>query len=382
MKRTVFGICVLIASVAAGLLMRSYPMSLLLVIEDNVWKCSFWLLLGTIFILLWFGRLFRSFLGIIVKLFIGIKHWWGKVVAHKHNANLLKGVLNSLKGNFIIAEKYLKRLKFNSKTGNDFKFLLLGIIYRKEGKYQESLVALNRVEGLDSRLEKINLWLDNGEVLKAEQLILNLYDRYPHNSEVIKFLTDVWIKRENWEELSKFLPVLYRKKIFDCRYLNELEDNIYRNLLLKNVSIYRKFWRKIPRYLRRKSSLVCCYIDLLFKDNDYLESEDLLAKMLDCYVDKQLLNLYVNLQSNDLIKWLERAERWLKRDPKNLDLLIALGKMCLHCQFYAKANYYFTEAVSIYPTIDGYILLGEALIAEGKSDQALLIFKQLRQFIS
>ncbi len=380
MKKTFFAILTLVVAVMGGLLIYKYPISLLFVIENNVWKLSFWLLIGVIGFVLVILKCLKALLVSLLRGLKQMKAWWIKNRLRKRKIKFRKGILAALNVDFLVAERCLKRLKFNDPEEREFKNLVLSTVYRQLGQYDQGLTLLDRSVTLESKLAKINLWLSKKDFLRAEPFILSLYKQYTNHSAVIKVLANFWFQQKEWEKLRRLLPALYKKKVFDRSYLTQLEEQVYSNLLLKQVD-FQKFWKKLPRYLRNRPTLLAVYVELLFKQGNYADGEILLVKRLNQKIDESLLRLYLQIKTNDPIKWLEQAEKWLKNNPHNSCLLLVLGQICLKQRFYAKAHSYFLGAQTIQPTLEGYIALSEVLVAEGHPEQALLIFEQLKQLI-
>ena len=92
--------------------------------------------------------------------------------------------------------------------------------------------------------------------------------------------------------------------------------------------------------------------------------------------DETLLVLFGSIQSNDVSKQLETAERWSYVHQENAVLLAVLGKLAVKCGDTLKAESYLAKSIAAEPTVQAYQLLGDLLFAQGDKDNASTCYKQ------
>ena len=96
----------------------------------------------------------------------------------------------------------------------------------------------------------------------------------------------------------------------------------------------------------------------------------LLSDSLNAQWDSELVALYGECISNNVVAQIEQAEKWLMHHKQDAGLLLALGKLCFQQQLWGKAQSYLEASNSIAPSHAAYTALG--LLAErmGKTNEA------------
>jgi HemY protein len=104
--------------------------------------------------------------------------------------------------------------------------------------------------------------------------------------------------------------------------------------------------------------------------------EDELADTLSTHWDETLLTLFGSIQSRDISRQLETAERWFQVHQENAVLLAIMGKLAVKCGDTSKAESYLAKSIAAEPTVQAYQLLGDLLFAQGDKDNASACYKQ------
>jgi HemY protein len=100
-------------------------------------------------------------------------------------------------------------------------------------------------------------------------------------------------------------------------------------------------------------------------------AQQLLADSLNAQWDSELVALYGDCLSNNVVAQIEQAEKWLALHSQDAGLLLALGKLCLHQRLWGKAQSYLDASNSIAPSHAAYTALGQLAERLGKSEEAL-----------
>jgi len=103
--------------------------------------------------------------------------------------------------------------------------------------------------------------------------------------------------------------------------------------------------------------------------------ENELATALADHWDATLLVLYGSIRSENSLKQLAMAERWLELYPSDAVLLMVLGKLSGQCANPDKAQQYLSMSLKIEPTVQAYQLLGDLLFEQGDKDAASQNYK-------
>ena len=93
--------------------------------------------------------------------------------------------------------------------------------------------------------------------------------------------------------------------------------------------------------------------------------ENDLANTLMVVWDETLVVLFGSIQSTNVAKQLETAEKWSYVHPENAVLLGVMGKLAIKCGDTFKAESYLAKSIAAEPTVEAYQLLGDLLFAQG-----------------
>jgi HemY protein len=211
-------------------------------------------------------------------------------------------------------------------------------------------------------ITQARLQLAGNRVEQALATLLRLRKQSPRHSFVLKLLKTAYLRLEDWSELSKLLPELRKYNILVPAELDDLERQIWHNLLEKAASKCRKeqvsnpaaslnsltsLWDQLPSSMRRDERTIYNYTNLLADLGNEAQAEVLLRKVLRNHWSDELVNLYGRVQSQAPNEQLLLAEKWLKDRPNNSELLLALGRLSLRNELWEKAREYFETSLQL-----------------------------------
>ena len=105
------------------------------------------------------------------------------------------------------------------------------------------------------------------------------------------------------------------------------------------------------------------------------------AILIETFLQKQWSDSLVYqyggiLHGSDLLKRLATAEKWLKNREDNLWLLLTLGRLAHANKLWAKSEEYLRSSLDNGPRGETYQVLAEVLIADGKDELVVDVYKQ------
>ncbi|MBL8495005.1 MAG: heme biosynthesis protein HemY, partial [Rhodocyclaceae bacterium] len=98
--------------------------------------------------------------------------------------------------------------------------------------------------------------------------------------------------------------------------------------------------------------------------------QKLLERWLDGQWDSALAELYGECRGGDLLERIARAETWLKRQPRDARLLLALGRLCLQNELWGKAQSYLEASLSVESLRATHVELAQLHERLGRGDAA------------
>lgn len=230
-------------------------------------------------------------------------------------------------------------------------------------------------------LTQAELHLSGNEFDEALATLANLHSINPGHASVLKLLHQTYQTIGDWEAIRKLLPSLHTNKILMETEIKRLETEAFSELLKQsaetgNIETIQKRWADVPNYIRKISGISAIYFAAMINAGAGADIEDELALALSIDWDTTLLVLFGSLESNDILKQLAMAERWLSVHENDPVLLTVLGKLCAKSADNDKARTYLQQSLAIQPTVPAYQLLGDLCQAEGDQATASQCYKQ------
>lgn len=176
----------------------------------------------------------------------------------------------------------------------------------------------------------------------------------------------------NWDEVLSLLDQLEKHETIDALAAEQLRqqawlEKIRRQEDLAGLTAYLK---NIPDKVKRQGRFAAITASALIRHGGCLPAHQLLADSLNAQWDSDLVALYGDCQSGEVVAQIEQAEKWLNHHKQDAGLLLALGKLCMHQKLWGKAQNYLDASISLAPSHAAYTALGQLAERLGKSDEA------------
>ena len=94
-----------------------------------------------------------------------------------------------------------------------------------------------------------------------------------------------------------------------------------------------------------------CFIAL----GDRIQAGRIIEEALAAEWDSDLIGLYAQCGSDDTVRRIERAESWLRSNPRDAVLLLTLGSLCAQQGLWGKAESYLDASISVEPTYSAHL---------------------------
>lgn len=187
----------------------------------------------------------------------------------------------------------------------------------------------------------------------------------------------------NWDAVLEVLAQLEKRKAIDKVIADQLRQQAWLEKLrgqAEDISAMRALWKAIPDEFRQRGRIVAAAAQAFIKLGDCQSAQRLLTDILNAQWDSELVALYGECQSGDVVAQIEQAEKWLNLHQDDAGLLLALGKLCMHQKLWGKAQNYLDASISLEPSSAAYTALGRLAEKMGKHEQALAHFQKAAQF--
>ena len=302
---------------------------------------------------------------------VGIQFWLASRGAKKAQENTTAGLIQFAEENWQKAEQLL--VQSAEKSLNPLVNYLNAA--RAANKLGERLkrdnylrLAMENTDGADIAvsLTQAELQFESSQWESCLATLTQLRGTNPDHSSVLKLLSLVFRKLNDWDSLRVLLPTLKKSKTLSITDYVDLERSVYHHILSHNVQSSNHVanlkatnltvtWDALPSLVKKDIYLIEVYCQLLIELEDYSGAESILRHALTHgeWSDK-LVTCYGRLKSEDPSQPLSTAEAWQLQHRNNAALTLALGRLSLQNRQSAKALEYFEASLKLSPTVDVY----------------------------
>jgi HemY protein len=130
------------------------------------------------------------------------------------------------------------------------------------------------------------------------------------------------------------------------------------------------YWQQLPQADKQNVTLAASAARSLMNLGRHDDAKNILQETLNKEWDAGLVNLYSECRSTDLVKQVEWADAQLKKNPRDADLLLALGKLCTDLQLWGKAQNYLDASLAIEPKRETHLAMTRLLEKSGRNEEA------------
>jgi HemY protein len=187
----------------------------------------------------------------------------------------------------------------------------------------------------------------------------------------------------NWDQVLKVLDTLEKRSSIDATLAVQLRQQAWLEIIRQqeDLASLTVCLKKIPADFKRRSKIAATAARALIQHGGDSLALQLLTDSLNAQWDSNLVALYGECHSNDVVAQIEQAEKWLIQYKQDAGLLLALGKLCLHQKLWGKAQSYLDASNSIAPSHAAYTALGRLAERLGESDVAQKYYQKAMELV-
>ncbi|MBV1931911.1 MAG: hypothetical protein KUG71_09355, partial [Porticoccaceae bacterium] len=262
----------------------------------------------------------------------------------------------------------------------------------KKGETEDALATLKLVEESDTdniftvSVTRARILVEAKRYQEAVTQLAGLHAQDTHHPFVLGLLAEAYTETEAWDKLEKLLPDLERSKVLDkqagldCQagirsaQLEQLSQSQQSNdEMLKELE---QLWSRTQKPVKAVAEVVGGYVKALAASGELAAAESVLRKAISKNWDNGLALQYGNLLGNDPVKQLISAESWLRHQPDNAALLLALGRLCKRNKLWGKGRDYLEASLKLDNRPETCAELAIVLTQLGEEQQSVQLFKR------
>lgn len=305
----------------------------------------------------------------------------------KAESAMEKGLIAIEFGDWKTAEKQLVRSAEQSEFGLMHYLSAAKMAHNQVGKVKDAQTRRKKYIELARKHfpdQYLMIGLVEARMLSDEEpelamlLLFELHKLHPEHKPVFIELAHQLVRNEQWQQLSAIYPDLYRQQALPKDELMLIEEQMSAGKLAQttNLEQLESVWLNLNKGLQMQPAVLAEYVDkrLLWQQETGLAT--LIEKTIAKQWSDRLVFQYGQLQLGPAYERMKVAEKWLKQAPENPILLLTLGRIASLSQLWGQGQAYLKKSLAIQPTVETFHALAMCYEAEGKAEQAALIYKE------
>tara|TARA_R110002110_G_scaffold414951_1_gene647065 strand:+ start:348773 stop:350026 length:1254 start_codon:yes stop_codon:yes gene_type:complete len=226
----------------------------------------------------------------------------------------------------------------------------------------------------------------SGKDEQSLALLLAIQQEQPDSPFVLRLLKDIYFKLKDWQKLAELQTELEKYRVLNNEELLLLKEHLavhrFHEVSSKqaNEDELKSLWNSLNKVIQKRELVTEAYLRALLSIGKNEEAQRLLIKFVKRQWSERLIVLLGYIDSEDAASNLLLLEGWIKDRPKDVYLMLTLGRLGLRSQLWGKAREYFETALrfsdSTKLSAEINAELGRLLEHLGEHERSLMCYRQ------
>ena len=177
----------------------------------------------------------------------------------------------------------------------------------------------------------------------------------------------------NWVEAVRLVRQLVKVKALRPDQAEPVKRRAHQEGLRQRVGDAQAllaYWHSVPRDEQRDAAVVTELARALIAAGDSDSAQKVIETRLTGEWDSTLAGVYGRCDDGDIRGRLAKAEEWLRQHPRDPQLLLTLGRLCVQSQLWGKAESYLEAALAVAPGWEAHVELAHLAERIERTDDA------------
>lgn len=289
----------------------------------------------------------------------------------KTDTMMLTGLKSFFEGNYTNAKK---AAAFALKNGNSSTVKALNAVIAarsahklKEFKQRNEYLEIAKKDAPDERALRLvtqaELLLDQGHHNEALDALHSLYSTGGlQQTAVFQLELEAQQQAGNWDAVLELTELLEKRHPVNKPLIKQIKHHAH----IENIKKYasdlpslNKYWHHLSVEEKRNSKLAIVAARAYMALGNCDTAHEIIEHSITTDWDAELIILYAECLDYHVSRQIEKAEVWLKSQPNNAHLLLTLGKLCIHCELWGKAQNYLEASLSVEQSHAAHLALAQ-----------------------
>lgn len=245
--------------------------------------------------------------------------------------------------------------------------------YARRDEYLLRAERLAPDEPLPRLITQAELLIDQRQYQPALSALKSVYELLPKHLTAMKLELKAQQLAKNWDQVISLVAQLEKRGAIDATQAEQLKINAH----LENLKRYaldsqslKTYWLKIPPEERLISKIAQAAARYFIELDGCQIALEIIEQSIEKQWDSNLIKLYGLCLGKDVLKQIDRAEKWLPNHTHDAALLLTLGTLCTRQELWGKAQSYLEASLSIEPSSEAHNALAKQLEKMQRLDEA------------
>lgn len=228
-------------------------------------------------------------------------------------------------------------------------------------------------------MTQVDLLLDAREIQLALPLLKQLRESAPKHTGVLRLDLRAQQQAKNWDQVLATLVQLEKRDAVEPLQAEQLRINAHIENLKRKAHLteaLQDYWDKMSATDRANGKVAAVAARAFLGMGDTRQAREIIEQSLEKNWDSSLVELYGQCGDKDVVKQIERAEKWLPAHARDPVLLLTLGRLCARQELWGKAQSYIEASLAVESTRDAHLALAQLLEKMDKTDEACKHYRQ------
>ena len=226
---------------------------------------------------------------------------------------------------------------------------------------------------LAAQLFEAESCLDAKEATDALVAINRAKEIAPQHTALLRLELKARQLTGQWDEVERLLDALARSNALDSVVSTQMRRLTYAENLKRRAEDDRgllEYWKKIPSEFKQDAFVARAAARAFMQRGGHDTALDVLETTLNREWNEDLVALYGELRGSSPKRQIEQAEKWLRAQPRDAQLLLTLAQLCSEQQLWGKAQSYLEASLAISASAEGHIRMAELKTQSGQTGEA------------
>lgn len=196
------------------------------------------------------------------------------------------------------------------------------------------------------------------------------------NARGLLLLARAYRQMGDWQKLQALEPRLRSTRGISAAMVDETVAQVHLDRLKDagtkcDLAELRAAWKETSKSLAKHPEIVVAYARASMACGDHEAAESALRDCINKQWNDEAVLAYGELETDEPLKTLDRAEAWLPEHSDDPALLFACAQLATRAELYGKARSFLETSIAIRPRLEAYQLLADLLEQLGDRERSV-----------